>query len=458
MKTTTVARGFMGAVASLLGVVAVGCSADGGWEGAAGEGEIGSVEQALSGTAPVKATVADISGIDIDPNTGGTQAPVREFAGHCVINDDGVDKLAVFGGFNAAGAALDDILIFDPSGTPSWTRLPVAAGTKLTQARGSLKGIQLPSDDSKCLIVGGESTNLGGTTYTTVEELSVSSGTFTVTAKDPLNVARAKHELQVCGNNIIAVGGEQAGAVFTSDSVEIYNVAGNQWDTNSTTSGDIENLGQGRYDFAMAKDDSNDRYVVGGGNNAGGVLLRTVEVFTSANSCTDMDVKAFPLTERLGTARDGLVAHIKPGSSSVFAFLAGNAAGTASAAVDEVSVTSWTANSQTISTNTSPSGYTLTATAYPMLATDLGATPETYMLVGGESVPGTTTFATNAIQEWDSMGSPDQFLTASLSGSGRTHGVAAYLPSANRVITATGVSIASPGTKTFLTSADQITP
>ena len=196
MKTRSIARGIVGSVAALLGVMAAGCSADVS-DPQSGEAEIGSTAQAIT----------------INSLTTAFTGSARWLSGSCML-DDTTDKMVVFGGYDSSGNGLDDAYLFTP-GT-GWTALDAVTDTQTVggandpafdnQGRGEVKGIAL--DSHTCLFVGGKATKSGTTMRTQALIVDVNGSAHHQWSQAGAITGRAKFAISKCGSgDIIVVGG-----------------------------------------------------------------------------------------------------------------------------------------------------------------------------------------------------------------------------------------------------------
>jgi hypothetical protein len=429
----------------------VGCGAE---NGQGESGAIGSTSEAI--------TVTNASPVTTLPN-----ADKRFGASSCVVHDSNVNKdyLIVAGGFDnsATPAGLSSVLVYDAAapqaGKDHWSNVSVTGSLGI--ARGFAAAIQDPSDSSKCYVIGGEPT-LGGVAVPFTLNSSWNVDTVTVTGTRAVTVAkvntaaanlptaRSQLQLSTCGTKIMAVGGRTTGTTATG---VIEMLSGGSWSTPTGINvGSTVALPTAVYNFALAKEESSDNFVVSGGDGSGAVK-RNIQVITSGTSCTKVDTKDFGTTvnKRLSSVRRELVGFPKLGTANTFLSFAGFDTVAASNAVDEINVTSWTAGAQTLANVSSSTNGT--ATIAPMLVFVNAATPS-YQVLGGESVDATTTTKTGVAQQfissaWDTV----QDLVGD--SNGVVYSAAAYLPSAGKTYLVTGASL-STGTRTLLTTGDEI--
>lgn len=461
MKTRSIASGFVIGIASLLGVVAQGCSAE---TGQGAEQEIGKTESALgaSNTLAVAAGMAmddATHGVDTDGNTAGVQVMNYgiKHAASCAIHDGTANKdyFVVAGGISSTGTVLDDIYVLDLTASPNqWTLLEVANASKhLTHARLDLAAMQVPGDTSKCVFVGGSSSLLGAA-LADVDELHVDNGAWTITARTSLNTARARFGLSACegGSKFVAVGGVDNGSIVSSIEVSRSYAPASAWNEYTSTS-PLRELDTGRYDFGFAKDPGNDRYIVAGGHASLADQDDTVEVITTSTLTIDGEtnrtcvpaVTHITSTNLLSSAIEGNVA-FPEGTANEFVVTAGvkvvTGTPTLQQDVDIVTVT-WGSPS-TISVSTTSSALPFGAYRPNLVNTTLGS-PIAYQLIGGGSSLSGSPLAPSAsvgkVQEYQSGFGTNGWRSANL-------GDARYA-SASAFVSATGKVYAATGQKTF---------
>lgn len=155
MKKSLVARGIIGAVASLLGVAAVGCGADGFDEGAAGEGEIRSTSQALTVTGNADADIQFFGSVKLDSS---------------ILNADShADALELIaGGIKLDGSLSTKIAVYD-SENDTLTQLRNAANdADIVLPAGLAEPViaQIPGETLAYLITGGRTVKDGAVSAT----------------------------------------------------------------------------------------------------------------------------------------------------------------------------------------------------------------------------------------------------------------------------------------------------
>lgn len=211
MKTTTVARGFIGAVASLLGVVAVGCSADVMDEATAGNGEIGSVAQAI--------------GIEVD------EAGFSNFASAFMgsANKDSDEQLVAGGYSTKAGNVISTIRLIDytasssPDGANFQKVLNGVTEKTLITARAELKMAPIPGHSGVFLAVGGQTSTTGNVLLNTAEVINLNNNTV-IAVTDTLSSVRSRFGLTKCGDKLLVASGETrvAGNMALSSALEVF--------------------------------------------------------------------------------------------------------------------------------------------------------------------------------------------------------------------------------------------
>lgn len=295
MKSRQYARGIVGAL-SLLGVIgAVGCGAATDEQGAAGEGEIGSTEQAV------------VLSPNLAPSLG------IEFTGQAVIS--GTSKVLVLGGYRLSdGAGTTTAAIFDPTLASSpadlrWQNLSVALPTAL----GEVEVAPIPGQTNKFLVAGGRA-SLDGNAVTNTYILSL-SGTDLLTASwvtptDQLTTGRVigLKNLQKCGTSkLIALGGIKSAGMQdlvnqdATDEIEVFTFnAGtplaSTWDPLKDGSNNTIKLQTPRgYAEVFHVSDTDMRVV--GGMNANAIALGTVDKLTVNSSCVAQNATGAHLLE-----------------------------------------------------------------------------------------------------------------------------------------------------------------
>lgn len=271
MKKSLFASGFIGAVASLLGVVAVGCSAETGDPGA----QIGSSEQAIG----ISTTVSGDSYAAYFPAS---------------IKISATEGLVV-GGYDSAGNALTTIR--KVTYTNSNTTLAYAKYTKtvngntveitLNDARGEAQIAAIPGQSNKFLIVGGRSSD-GGTRLDTAEIIDLSVSPITVTKMtDTLASARVNFKLTPCGNTLLVSGGDSGSAegkleVFTFNATHASSTFDPLKNTNASPQDVTLTAPRAFHDVIPA---SATKLLFVGGEDSNGPM-RKVDVLNLVNSST----------------------------------------------------------------------------------------------------------------------------------------------------------------------------
>lgn len=306
MKTTTVARGFIGAVASLLGVVAVGCSADSGWdEASAGNGEIGSVEQAI-----VEA--------DVDNNApAATIGAGVAFHNVCNVNSladgSGTWYSIVIAGQTGAGTFSNNAYLIDGS----TVRGPFALPTGLTSGTSKFPAITRQNDKRECVFGGGTNgsnlTQVAKATYTT----SGGNPALTITQAGSLPTAVSDHSVAYCGNKSLVFMGGNAGisdmyvwnGTLNSDAGPTGTTALVTLKQNDGTT--VQTLNNARTRLAVVSVD-NLRFALAGGEGSGSALQSAegfIVVDDASLGCKMASSGRFTAASMLGTGRFDLVAY-----------------------------------------------------------------------------------------------------------------------------------------------------
>lgn len=426
------------AIAGALGIV--GCGGV-----ASDETQIGESSQALQ----TPTTKAALNTLDMDTGTAGIQPPDgRVHAGVCVIkdrvNNADVLKILVGGGYKITagggiGAATDEILAFNPAGN-TWEKLPVVLQT----ARGNLKAIQAPGDDTRCIFVGG-STSPTAAALKKVDEIDANgAGAFLRTSRTDLNIARANHVLTECGGKIYAIGGRDGTTALSSIEISSNNVAAAAWTTLGV------GLNNAAWDVAFEKKPTQNRFLVAGGNSGSGQLSSIELIDATATACATPTVSLQLST--LNDAVEGAVAYFE-GSADTFHVAAGLSAssGLATGNLDEIAVTNWASTSGVTVT-----AQTAIAAAYLPLVSRVSSSPFIHEIVGGSNgnfstgtSHSTSTF--NLVQEYtDGSG-----FASSSSIVQRWGGVIATVGGNAYVMT--GASVAA-GILTGVNTVEQISP
>jgi hypothetical protein len=419
MKKSLVARGFTGIVASLLGVAAVGCSADVS-DPQSAENEIGSTEQAITGSGVYGA----MSCILEDKHAG---------------NND--KYLVVAGGIDLSGTpvASNAIRAIKLATGQSWSTLGVTLGS----ARAFGKGIARTPEE--CVFVGGTTKDYAlanAAADRRMDVLTVDNGTFAVTSTaNALNAARSHFDLQKCGNGLIAVGGVDNGT--SRNSVEVYD---GSWHSVTAT------LSASRLDLSVAPKDSNflDFVAVAGEDSASGPVANIDVIHVNdANSngfCDASEVTINRLNDGAGhnvdlnTVRTQLAAFPKPSTLGSF-LVAGGDDGTAlSTTVPTIAVSNFSTGVGTVTASGNATSYT--AVGRPALVY-LGSLSSPALVSGFSTInknAATTIMQTFASGSWTSS-------TPALpaSPSGRVKHIAEYDPAISNVFGGSQDVVATTG-------------
>lgn len=404
MTTKLFARGIGSALAFASALGIVGCAGYDGQQGAAGEGEIGSVEQNIvkanivADAALQGAHASGISCLITDPTGPGAGTPPKSY-------------LLVAGGETASGTFSHTAEIFD--GT-SWS----VAATDNTLINFKLAAaIVDPLHADTCIALGGE--NGGGKLDTIVSFVIDHNGggnpVLAVAQAGKLSVARSRLAVVPCDTKVLAIGGSAAAASPVLDVWDPSFMAGNTAipvlvNTNGTPRTSV--LNTARFDLAaVVRADvsgSKDGVVITGGNTGLG-KLSDVEIIRTDGSCNFDDssaptppattVKVTSLTAAAATVRLGAAGGAAPRSqlagfqeSSVSVFVAGDTGLGASAREDRITVDWTTFSSSTAATSATELD---TAVKNPFLVPFINGR---YFLVGGDGVA--------AIQEYDPSATP----------------------------------------------------
>lgn len=305
MKKSLVARGFVGAVASLLGVAAVGCGADVG-DGAAGDSaEIGSVAEALTTSGNAKADIEFFGSIKLD-------SAILNSNGHA----DNLELIA--GGMIANGTAQVHIQVYDRE-TDTLTRLRDTSPADLSLTTALVEPViaKIPNTNNAYLIAGGRTVRDGAvSTDSYVVKLNLngaskiaSASLFKIAGPNgtvlPAGVVFTHKSIKQCGaaanQQLIAFGGVDAAksfqdmsgksatrniAVFTYDAASPAN---SDWallkDNTAGTPRTVrlrEANGRGYYEVLNATDTD---FFIAGGLNSGANALATVDYVKVSSSC-----------------------------------------------------------------------------------------------------------------------------------------------------------------------------
>lgn len=451
MKTRSIARGIVGSVAALLGVMAAGCSAETGAPG--DEAQIGSTAEALQSI----------------PNSGLTDYRVQK-AGSCRFYDSTNSKeyVAMFGGIDSSTAVTSRVIMAPDVASPNDTW---AVQTAMTNARHSVKTIQI--SDTLCAVIGGYSNVAGTAGVTDVEIYELTSGNPATIARSSniiplaLPTARGGHEVQVCkdtnnklhavvAGGVNTVGGSVTKIAISDDLSKVKSGSVSGW--SAWTEAASPALLAGRTEFGFGKNESANQYIVTGGKVPGGSnYTSTIELFTLDSSCSSLSLGRAKLNSNhannadLSVAVRGLVSPYE-GTADTFLATAGiqDNSGTPqlTALSDKIVVNDWTNKYVTITSSFSALN---TQTYLPTLVMS-AASQAKFMLAGGSNADGTA-----------SIGVAQQYAT----GSGFTNKLtlatnsfapaAAFLSTNGKVVVASGVDL-STNPDTYLADVGTFTP
>lgn len=444
MKTRSIARGIVGSVAALLGVMAAGCSAD----VAPGESaDIGSTSEAL-----VADTLDDIPHAHIG-------------AASCVIHDThanpAVDLLVVAGGSDGSND-VNTIEVYRP-GT-GWSTL----GINLAQARSNLSGMQIPGSSNECIFVGGDA---AGTLKKTTDRLTLnlSTGAFSIASTASQDLVTARNffpMLQCASDKIVAFGGGD-------NSLEVYDPAANSgaggWTKPATTLIDQSGGGTGspftgaykkQAAVAVGTNASTTflNFAIVGGFN-GSNAVSAVDLIKMPSSCSvssSAHIKATPSAVSLATARQLAVAFPKdPANNDDVLVTAGDSSSglTTPLSSTEILDVDFTT---TFASATKSSGTALPAvTRAPKLAR-LGATGAFY-LIGGEDNSGTSSSKQTLASVYHYNPGVPSWTTETLNDDtssnvqDRSAHVAEYLGTTGKIFSTAGQRIVNGSASTILT-------
>lgn len=276
MKKSLVARGFVGAVASLLGVAAVGCGADVGGGAAGDSAEIGSSEQAIRIAHACDNGVSDLSDSSYS----------AKYAAYVPISST---EVLVLGGFNSLGNAITTVKKYNKN-SDTWTTM-----ASLNAARGE-PGFMLLGG-TRVLILGGKSSTAtkteldNGEIYDWSVNNAPSPDGASTTITDTMASKRTRmtiSQLSACASSkYLIAGGLTTNGVNESvvDTLEVFSYdsttpANSTFDilTNrKTPNADNVTLTTARqYHSALPFNSGADVFVVGG-EDAAGTVYGTVE-------------------------------------------------------------------------------------------------------------------------------------------------------------------------------------
>lgn len=355
MKTRSIASGFVVGIASLLGVIAQGCSAETG----SPEAEIGSTSQAIVTT-------------DVTLGTAMPSSNVLANAASCVIDNGSGTKYIAFAGGQDASGIKAQAWLFDGSTYYG----PVSFDTNLST--GSMNGAMIarPGHVDQCLYFGGE--DASGNKKTGIQLLTFSlddndQPTLTITNAGVLTTARSNHKVVPCGTDSVAVlAGTGASSTILS-SIEVWHGQSGTTALPSLKKADESTnvtLNAARTEFA-APSVSATHFAVGGGRDSNG-KLGSVEAFTVKDDLVttpigckladDDDSDAHYTLSDTMTARSSLGSFLT-GTANQIAFVGGDT-GSASKKVSKFTI-NWTVPAST--TKDSDADDLATATIGPVV-------------------------------------------------------------------------------------------
>lgn len=317
MKTRHIASG-IAATIGLLGALGItGCGADVGDQGAAGEGEIGSTEQAIVNGQSVMFGAS----IKLDSS---------------ILNSNGnADNLVLWaGGEDGTGAAVNTIGTYDRQ-TDTFTALRNAANTAdivLTNALVEPDIIQIPGVPTDFLIAGGRLARDGAAqTDSYLLRLTLAANKIASATITKINMGQARvlklHTLKQCGTStkkkIVAIAGitddgfQDMRAITATNSVEVFtydpnndgNPADAAWSTLKDASGNTITLttARGYHDVFDADPSSHLTFYAAGGMNANATALDTTEKLVVDSECVSQNDTAFnkvpQITDLMPSAR-----------------------------------------------------------------------------------------------------------------------------------------------------------
>ena len=437
MKKSLVARGITGIVASLLGVAAVGCSAEPG-----DYADVETTSQAVTLTPTLPAGALGVMSCSVHDAT---------------LNKDYV--LFLGGVDSTTNAALNTIDAMDTSNN---TLVGKGAGQPLNgktiTARGFGRTIEVGND---CYALGGTTkTDNRAAALTAVTKVHVANNVWTLTALN-MNVARNDFSIEKCGaSKYIIVGGQDFGTYL--DSIEVFDPSGASFANVAGTLSDQKSA----MEFA-ALDSNFDKFVAAGGEINGGLSSKIDVITVSASTCNANQVTVAELVDAdnspakltLGTNRAYGVAlvhdraSVGAGHKDQFALAAGYNTGLI-ATVNNLEIANWATPSGRFATNLSNINV---STAHPEVVYS-GTTP---FLIGGANNPlyASATSSVSAVQSYTGLNGSDTWTTTAGATALLT---ARYIPSAtfatsnSKFYSAGGVLISAgpPVIKTFQTSIE----
>lgn len=440
MKTRSIARGIVGSVAALLGVMAAGCSAD---VAPGSEAEIGSAAEPLT-------LVGSKDSIDVQ-NT----AKARAFAASCVLHDStgNKDYLMIAGGLSAAGTVTNDVFLLDPTKAANAQWL---TKTTFTTGRSHAKAIQNPGNSGQCIMTGGLDGSGNAITSNPTVRVSIVNtlGVISLSVDDSaahLDTGtdkfepRGKFELLPCGSKIIAIGGVNAGSTplaggSSTPTVQIWKDNGNSsfW-TNATHdvmgTATLTDLGVPRFDMGAVKDPSANNYMVAGGALSSGRTGR-IEFLkvgtTGTDTCDPAKVTRTLLADANGTRLSSPIEGnklIPEGTTDTFLSVAGYDGSAIPTATEALSVT-WSTPTASVAAG-SVSLPTGGAHLPSLVFVPQSSTSHRYLLVGGDD-PSSSNAAIGRVQEFiidPTSSATGSFSTALTTLTARVGAAAEYLPS-----------------------------
>jgi hypothetical protein len=402
--------------------MAAGCSADVS-DPQSGEAQIGSTSEALT---------AVLGGANDPTNltdgTGGTTDERVGFASACTltatVNNVTSDYIIRAGGFGAAAAAKNQIVVFKKGSAPS-----VQAAT-LSQANGA--GTMVKFSSTECAYVGGASVDGSGVATPKVDLLALSFPggvpTVTVTNKHDLNEARSNHILGTCtdsnnGVHLWALGGQDSGTGSQSLEISQTNLANAWTKTNTALRVDRMNFGA---------DIDNARHIMAGGGRvlSTGNRDQSLDLIVLDSNCAFSSTTGITTAGKiLPSVADGNVIWFD-GSNFV------SAVGAVSGSTLETKVRTYTVSFSgtpsvtSVSDVTSPSGFTSTYRPY-----FIRKNTSDIFLIGGANAAINASIATvqkSAAGTW----------TSQTANAGMYGAVGGYLPNASELWAIDGYSTA----------------
>jgi hypothetical protein len=261
----------------------VGCSADG---SDYAENEIGSTEQALNATPAVTATDAITT--------------VRNFGASCVVRDSSRNRdvvVAAFGYSTSSGTRNRTYDVFDDAvASPSkWVSSgTVSAGGVNATPVAHPGAMQDPNDNTKCYFVNGDS---AGGVSKEVWQVRVAAGVATWTKKNDTSFAHTKFGIAQCGTvtkKIIVVAGGINGANRTN---QIETFDGTNWTTETA-------LARSVGDVAFVKV-SDRKFVIAGGDDNVAQPSDAIHAIRTSTACAVEDIGM--ITGKITARQDAIV-------------------------------------------------------------------------------------------------------------------------------------------------------